>query len=202
MARLNLANWIDCTHSEGPGARFALWTQGCSLHCPGCCNPELWAFTPRTILSSDEMVSKINVARQKSEIEGVTLLGGEPFLQAVGLAEVARWCKDRNLTVMTFTGYTLDELRSNGPEGSDELLACTDLLVAGPYDAGQPETERNWAGSRNQVLHFLTAAYAPGIEYEEQYRHSFEIRLDTQGSIRVNGWPVELSTDPSTQEEA
>ena len=192
MSRLNLAMWIGCTHSEGPGPRFALWTQGCLLRCPGCCNPQMWPLLPRHVLDAAEVMAMVDAARREHGIEGVTFLGGEPFLQARGLAELARRCRAAGLTVMVFTGFWREQLVDDAYAGASELLAACDLLVDGPFLAAEPETERNWAGSRNPRFHFLTGAYTPGIERDPRYRPSAEVRIGPDGMLRVNGWPVEL----------
>jgi anaerobic ribonucleoside-triphosphate reductase activating protein len=127
--------------------------------------------------------------RFPSSIEGITLLGGEPFEQAQGATELARAAKARGLTVMVFSGYTLDELRAR--EGSAELIAATDLLVDGRYERNLPEPSppdgRRWIGSQNQVMHFLTPAYSPD---DPQFRaaNTIEIRWSRTG-LSINGWP-------------
>lgn len=118
-----------------------------------------------------------------TQVEGVTFLGGEPFEQDEGLAEVARAAHALGLTVMTFTGFTREEI-AHSP-----LYAATDLLVDGRYDATQPETERLWVGSRNQRFHYLTDRYKPGIERGTERR--IEVRLHGN-RVELNGWPERL----------
>lgn len=180
---------MNVTEAEGPGPRFALWVQGCTVRCPGCCNPGM--FDP----GAGSGVSPAEVVRQMASvcdrIEGVTLLGGEPFEQAVPLAEVARSSHAFGLSVMTFSGYTLEELRSAREPGVAELLAETDLLVDGRYDRDRPELERRWVGSANQRFHFLTDRYRPGIEriHPGEPETTVELRIGTDGRVRMNGWP-------------
>ena len=109
MARLNIADWIECTEVEGPGKRFALWVQGCLLRCHDCCNPHMFDMSPRNIIEADQVLKWICIAKDKHDIEGVTFLGGEPMLQAKGLSVVACECKKIGLSVVVFTGYTLDK---------------------------------------------------------------------------------------------
>src|SRR4051812_10002758 len=99
------------------------------------------AGTPRSI---DELLDTIPIS-----VEGITLLGGEPFAQAEQAGTLARAAKQRGLTVMVFSGYTLAELRQRADAA--ELLAACDLLVDGKYERDQPEppppTGRRWIGS-------------------------------------------------------
>ena len=90
MSWLNLASWIPCTEVEGPGKRAALWVQGCDKRCIGCCNPGYLKIMERDILSAETMIERLLAAHDEWDLEGVTFLGGEPFLQAQGLAAGVR----------------------------------------------------------------------------------------------------------------
>ncbi len=201
MAKLNLADWIECTEVEGPGKRFALWVQGCLLRCPECCNPHMFDISPRSITETDEVLKWISLAKDKHNIEGVTFLGGEPMLQAKGLSEVASGCKEMGVSVVAFTGYTLEYLQRNQMPGVSELLSKVDILVDGAFVSAKPETQRNWAGSTNQQFHYLTDHYLAGIEYDPAYAHGFELRLLEDGTLRTNGWPSgDFLKNPSREE--
>ena len=178
---------VPRTEAEGPGWRFALWVQGCPFRCAGCCNPELLSFTPR--VAAPTMRASELVARVLAEdVEGVSLLGGEPFAQAEGLAAVARGVKAAGRTVMIFSGYTLDEIRAMESPAAAELLAHADLLVDGRYEAARRTTSRRWVGSDNQVLHFLSDRYSP-LDARFHEGNHVEIRMKN-GEITLNGWPV------------
>ena len=196
MSKLNIAHTIENTEVEGPGKRFALWVQGCQRQCPGCCNPELFDFIPRTIIGSEKVCEAIQRSKQCNGIEGVTFLGGEPMLQAKGLSEIARYCHQNQLSVMVFTGYTQKELQSENLPFSDELLQYTDLLVDGVFDQNKLEKKRNWVGSTNQKFHFLTDFYPSGIEYDPRFSHGFELRIHSDGTIQANGFPWQNATSP------
>ena len=186
---LRIERFLSPTTAEGPGSRFALWVQGCSLHCPGCCTPKL--FDPRGGHSVSVESLEQTLATASDDIEGVTFLGGEPFEQALPLAELARHARALRLSVMVFSGYTLEELRARHDEGVDALLEQTDLLVDGRYDAALPERERRWAGSRNQRFHFFTNAYSPGIEQvgSDEAQRQIDIHVRADGTVEINGWP-------------
>src|SRR5687767_14548277 len=128
---LSIAQIVEDTEAEGPGRRFALWVQGCPMRCPGCCNPEMLRFEGGESVAPDLLADRIlGVVPQ---VEGVSFLGGEPFAQATGLAEVARVVRRAGRSVMVYTGFTLGELRAKKDVGVDALLEETDLLVDGRY---------------------------------------------------------------------
>jgi anaerobic ribonucleoside-triphosphate reductase activating protein len=190
VTRLRVARWVPVTEAEGPGRRFALWLQGCRLACPGCCNPELWDAARGRAAAPGEVTAALAAVR--GEVEGITLLGGEPFDQAAGAARVARAARGMGLSVAVFTGYRLEELAARGDRGTRALLAAADLLVDGRYDASRPERERRWVGSRNQRFHFLTDRYAPGVEavHPGEPAETVELHLGPDGSLVRSGWPV------------
>ena len=184
---LRVATIVDDTEAEGPGHRFALWVQGCPIRCAGCCNPEMFDERAGTPTAIDELEARLARA---TGVEGVTFLGGEPFAQAAGLGELARRARRRGLTVMVFSGYTLEALRAR-PDAAP-LLAEIDLLVDGPYDQARaeppPPLGRRWIGSQNQVMHHLTAAYAPD-DPRLREANTIEIRVSKEGLL-INGWPT------------
>jgi len=198
---LQVAQIVPCTEAEGPGRRFALWFQGCPLRCPGCCNPEMLPFEGGTMIPLDVLVAQIEEAVQSQGVEGVTLLGGEPLAHAGGAAVLARMMRRRERSVMVFSGYTLEEARRLPDPAVAELLACTDILVDGPYLREQPETRRRWIGSANQRIHFLSARYHAD-DPRWLLPNTLEIRLRGP-ELTVNGFParsaVGLWKRPRTQ---
>lgn len=186
---LRLGARVATTRAEGPGARYALWVRGCSLRCPGCCNPQLFEAGGPERLAVADLLREVWSVRHA--IEGVTLLGGEPFEQAAGLAVFARGARELGLSVMAFSGYTLEELRQSADPGVAELLATADVLVDGRYDSARPEGDRLWAGSANQRFHYLTERYGPEIErpLSGQPLRTVEVRIGTEGRWSGNGWP-------------
>jgi anaerobic ribonucleoside-triphosphate reductase activating protein len=135
------------------------------------------------------MIERLLVAHEEWDLEGVTFLGGEPFLQAQGLAVVAEGVSRAGLSVMTFTGYTMQELHELSLLGTQELLAWIDVLVDGPYDSSSPDCRRNWVGSTNQRFHYLTDRYSASIEGSDVPEREVEWRVRDDGQLVVNGWP-------------
>lgn len=190
---LRVATIVDDTEAEGPGRRWALWVQGCPIRCPGCCNPEMFADDRGAAMTLPELEARLDRAAAAG-VEGISLLGGEPFAQAEGAAAVARAAKARGLTVMVYSGYTLAELQEQARTrpGITDLLAQVDLLVDGRYERDLPEPPpplgRRWLGSTNQVMHYLTDAYAPD---DPQMHGANTVELHWRdGKLLVNGWPA------------
>src|SRR5439155_24200025 len=102
----NIAQTVACTEEEGPGRRFALWIQGCQLRCPGCCNPEMLPFSGGRETPLGDVLAELDAAIAQWDIEGITLLGGEPLAHAAGAAALGRAARRRSLSLMVFTGYT------------------------------------------------------------------------------------------------
>jgi anaerobic ribonucleoside-triphosphate reductase activating protein len=181
---------VPVTRAEGPGARYALWLQGCSIRCPGCCNPQLFEPSGGVLVSPSLLVSEM--ASVRDELEGVTLLGGEPMDQAEALLPLLHGARGLGLSVLLFSGFTLDELRARCEPAVQDVLAAVDVLVDGRYDASRPETERRWAGSTNQAFHYLTSRYSPAIERPApgEPTQTVEVRLHPDGHVSANGWPA------------
>jgi anaerobic ribonucleoside-triphosphate reductase activating protein len=187
-SHLQVAQIIPCTEAEGPGRRFALWVQGCPLRCPGCCNPEMLPVVGGTVLAVEDIVAQVGAAAASHDVEGITLLGGEPLAQASGAAALSRAVRRRGLSVMVFTGYTLAEARRLPDPAVAELLSLTDLLVDGPYMREFPEPRRRWIGSANQEIHFLSDRYHRDDPCWGR-PNTLEIRVQN-GEVLVNGFPA------------
>jgi anaerobic ribonucleoside-triphosphate reductase activating protein len=171
---LEVAARVPDTEAEGPYLRYALWLQGCPLRCAGCCNPGMLPFGAGERVPVERLLEEIRAA---PGIEGVTLLGGEPFAQAGPLLPLAAGVRAGGLGLMAFSGFTLAELRRQGPEAA-ALLGALDLLVDGRYQASRASARRRFVGSENQRVHFLTG----------RYRHLD----DGAGGIGAGPGPVEV----------
>ena len=184
---LQIAQIVPCTEAEGPGRRFALWFQGCPLRCPECCNPEFIPFAGGESITLAAVLKQLDAARGEG-IEGITLLGGEPLAHAAGAAALAAAVRARGLTVMTFTGYTLEEARAMQNADVETLLTHTDILVDGRYVRELPDTTRRWIGSTNQRIHFLSDRYR---EDDPCWRERNTLEIRVRGSeVSVNGFPA------------
>ena len=151
---LRIAGIIQESVCDGPGIRLVVFTQGCFRHCKGCHNPQTHDPNGGYDISVDgllEMVSKNPL------LDGVTLSGGEPFLQAGVLAEFAEKCHQHDLSVMVYTGYQYEEILMQ-EENADwqKLLHVADILVDGPFIQEKAAPEIPFIGSSNQRIFELT----------------------------------------------
>lgn len=185
--RLNLARTLPRSAANGPGQRFVLWVQGCPLACPGCWNPDTWAFERRDLQAVDDLATVILAT---PGIVGVTFTGGEPFAQARALAALAERVAKAGLSVFVFTGYDLAELTS--PEHR-ALLAVTDVLVAGRYLEAERAQGLAWRGSANQRVHFLTSRHGLA-DLDEVAEVEFHVAPD--GTLTVTGFPCDQDLLP------
>ena len=183
---MQIAQVVPVTEAEGPGKRFAVWFQGCPLRCPGCCNPEFLPFKGGHTKTLREMFEWLQRSREESGVEGITMMGGEPFAHLPAAVALATAARALDLSVMTFSGFTLEQLRERPEPEVAELIALSDILVDGPYLREQPDTTRRWIGSQNQRIHFLTPRYS----LDEQWRkkNTLELRL-IDGELTINGFP-------------
>jgi len=181
---IRVARIVRNTTAEGPGNRYAIWVQGCTIRCDGCFNPHLWTAIGGTPTHPESLISDA----AQAGIEGITLLGGEPFDQAAGLAPLAELAQEVGLSVMTFTGRMYEALRTTAEADVHALLDATDLLVDGPYLADQPDLNRPWVGSTNQQFHFLTERYRHLQDRLTELPDRIEARIAANGEISLNGW--------------
>lgn len=186
---LRIFQFIPRTDVEGPGTRACIQVQGCPIHCAGCAVPQTWPVDDGRLVDADFLASQII---SEPSIEGVTFLGGEPFSQAAALAHIGRRIRAQNLSVVTFTGYLLEEIKAANRQDYDELLAVTDLLIDGPFQRERVEFVRPWVGSSNQRFHFLTNRYADLAPKLATTQNKLEVRLKPDGRIFINGLaPIE-----------
>ncbi len=182
---------VPSTEAEGPGKRYAIWFQGCPLRCPGCCNPQFLAFKAGHERSVDDVIRELQTTHREQTLEGITLLGGEPFAHAIAANRIATAARELGLSVMAFTGFILEELHAKHDPQIESLIAKIDLLVDGPYQRELPDTTRRWIGSTNQRIHFLSGRYSANDAYWRE-SNTLEIRVDRDG-ISVNGFPAPLA---------
>ena len=190
MSYLNLAAIRPCTESEGPGRRFAIWCQGCLRRCPSCCNPHMQPIERKHLVEVDKLMKLILKHKAKDGIEGVSFIGGEPILQAEGFAELAQKCQKEGLSVLLFSGYKYKDLLTMESDDVNALLENSDILVDGEFVDSLYDKERDWVGSTNQRVIFLSDRYRAGVEFERGV-HSTEIRVSANG-IEINGWPIDI----------
>lgn len=155
---LELSGIVSDSIVDGPGIRTAVFSQGCPHHCPGCHNPETWAFGVGTPVEEERV---LEIVKSNPLCRGVTFSGGEPFAQAEGFAKLARLLKANGYEVASYTGYTFEQLLQ-GSEAQRTLLECIDLLIDGPFLLEERSLELSFRGSRNQRILDVPKSLAAG----------------------------------------
>lgn len=149
--KVRVAGIINESIVDGPGIRMVVFAQGCKHRCKGCHNPHTHSFDDGELIDTDRI---LNDLKKNPLLDGITLSGGDPFEQAGACAELARKVKDLSLNVITYTGYTYEQLLelSAENEGVKALLDNTDLLVDGPFILEQRNLLLKFRGSENQRI--------------------------------------------------
>ena len=183
---LNVADIEPISVANGPGKRFVIWVQGCPFRCPGCSNDDFLEFKPAQKFTVSELYARVVAEEQ---IEGVTFSGGEPMAQAHALSVLAENLKAAGLSVVCFSGFSLEELRSKQETWQLKLLSQIDVLIDGRYNRNQPGS--GLRGSTNQNLHFLSGKYNE-TTVELKRTKTIELASDAQ-QIRATGvWDSEI----------
>lgn len=181
---LNMMGYVDESEVNGPGCRAVIWVQGCLRECSGCFNPASWSFEINQLIAIDTLVQQI---LSNPRNQGVTFSGGEPFWQAPALAALARRIKAAGLNVMSFTGFTLEQLQSNqAPAGAQDLLEQLDLLIDGAYVQSLAiHSPHSLVSSSNQRVHLFNPAFQDQITWASD---QMEIHILKDGSRIVTGY--------------
>ena len=149
-----------CDIANGTGVRVTLFVSGCTNRCPGCFQPQTWDFCygrPFTAETEAEIFAELD----KRYVDGLTLLGGEPFepKNQPTLTALLRRVKETypSKTVWCFTGFRLEEeLLTDGSyprtDCTDEMLSYIDILVDGRFMLELKDISLQFRGSRNQRI--------------------------------------------------
>lgn len=134
---------------DGPGLRTVIWTQGCPHNCKGCHNPQTHDFNKGFKVNTEDIIAQIKNTRLQ---RGITISGGEPFMQVEPLIEIVKEIKkDTNFDIWIFSGYTIEELTSNKNKDKNiELLRYVDVLVDGKFEEDKKDIDLIFRGSSNQ----------------------------------------------------
>ena len=154
---MNYAGIKYCDIANGLGCRTVLFVSGCRNACKGCFQPQTWDFhygEPFDEKAQEEILHSL----EPDYVQGITLLGGEPFEEEnqAALVPFMRRVREQypNKDVWAFTGYICDkDLIPGGrkyTEYTDELLSMIDILVDGPFMEELKDITLKFRGSRNQ----------------------------------------------------
>jgi anaerobic ribonucleoside-triphosphate reductase activating protein len=166
---------------NGPGARFVVWTQGCSRHCPGCFNQATHSFEAGYELSMEQILKRIPY----NDVKGITISGGEPFEQVEELAYLLEAAKETGLHRLVYTGFTYEELAEMNDFNVRKCLLLTDMLIDGPYQQHNTPTAP-WTGSGNQRIILLNNGNME-IYHDFERKGDMEILIDKNGTVEITG---------------
>lgn len=179
MSMIRIAQTIRNVTVLGPYSRFGLWVQGCERNCPGCISPDTHSLFGGYEKDVGELAEEILLV---PEIEGITISGGEPFLQSKALRELLHEIKrKRDFGVIVYTGYSFSEI------SNDPLVELCDALIDGEY-AKDLDDGLSLRGSKNQRLIFVTDRYRDTLWIGEFGRRT-EILNTLEGGISMVGVP-------------
>ena len=142
MINIHRYEVVENEHLYGPGKRLLLFTQGCSLRCKGCTNQHLWEFGKGIDVTIEEILN------QCTDLDGITLHGGEPLDQANVLVELIKKLKQQGKTVILFTGYIFKELN----KVQKQAWLSSDMVISGRYEERNRNIYLQFRGSTNQKV--------------------------------------------------
>jgi anaerobic ribonucleoside-triphosphate reductase activating protein len=147
MDKIRIAGIEEESIVDGPGIRLVVFTQGCKHNCTGCHNLSTHSFTGGRLIEIDDIVKMV---KENPLLDGITLSGGEPFEQALECSILAKSVKKLGLNVVTYTGYTFEQILKN--KKSRRLLLETDILIDGKFDISKKSMMLQFRGSTNQRI--------------------------------------------------
>ena len=147
--RISLSGVTGDSIVDGPGLRLTIFTQGCLHHCPGCHNPQTHDPEGGSWADTEDILA---AAAENPLLDGITLSGGDPFLQPVPCLALAEGAHKIGLNVWTYTGYTWEALLEENDAEKLALLKETDVLVDGPFLLAERSLALRFCGSRHQRL--------------------------------------------------
>jgi anaerobic ribonucleoside-triphosphate reductase activating protein len=188
MSVLNLAGFLARSEVNGPGTRAVVWVQGCPHRCKGCFNEQFQSFSPAQLVDIRDLADTI---LSLANIDGVTFSGGEPFAQAGPLAALGQQLRSAGLNIVTYSGYTCEQLASGTDPAWPALLAVSDLLIAGPYIADLTCLHLMAGSSNQQVIPLGTKIQSSDkISQTESAGGRSEFTIAPDGSIITSGFPT------------
>lgn len=180
---MKISHYIERTSVLGPYSRSALWVHGCCFSCEGCLAKEMNAGSYKELSPADLSETFLKVA----DTEGITISGGEPFLQSGELATMLDHIKaKRDYGVIVYTGFLKEDLEKNDDPGVQQFLQYIDILIDGHYmqelDDGKP-----YRGSSNQKIHLMTDRYKSVFEdyYNGTDKRNIEIDVEKDNVYMV-----------------
>lgn len=175
---MKIARILYPVHTLGPGERVAIWTYGCEHGCKNCANPELWKWEGKPKTRPESLKALLEQIKQRGAIDGITITGGDPFLDADSLEKILKTVNEYTQDILVYTGYSKEKITVD--KKKNRLLDRIAVLIDGPYR----EEENNGhvlKGSANQKIYYL----------KEQYKKSYEKYIrENNGKYLVENFTV------------
>lgn len=153
---LRIHDILEFSGANGPGSRFVIFFQGCTLGCPNCINPRTHDVNGGRVELIKDVVDRIR--ERACSIEGITISGGEPFLQPIALKSICTEAKEMGLGTIVSTGFTIAELSSN-VSNVEDLFHSIDALVAGRFHQ-EDALPTGLVGSHNKQIVLFSNRYS------------------------------------------
>ncbi len=166
----------------GPGARIGIWTAGCIRKCNECTNPELQAAENFRDLDLKEVFSFLDKLFEEHDVDGITISGGEPFMQTGELKRLVEYLLTKTEDILIYTGYDLETLkkRKHQKEETDFCLEKAAVIIDGRYDSNK-NFSHPLRGSENQRIFYR----------DEETRKKYEKYIDDKrGKNEVQNFQI------------
>ncbi len=167
---LKYAGIIPDSTVDGPGIRTVVFMQGCIHNCPGCHNPQTHDINAGEEITPREL-AKMVLKDISANHAGLTLSGGDPFLQDVELCEMLEFVKKRmpELNIWAYTGYLFEQIKDS------PMLKYLDVVVDGPFVMAKKSLKLIYCGSGNQRLIDVKKSLEQG--------EVVQLKVDKQGRL-------------------
>lgn len=184
---INIADIYQETRTLGPGLRYVIWVRGCHKNCTNCISKD-WQQNDNNYISYETLLEEI--LAKKDKLEGITLSGGEPFLQAYPLSLLFKKIKAlTNLSIIVYTGYRIEELYAKDDIDIINMINESDIIIDGEY-IEELNNDRGIIGSQNQRFNFITDRYKND---EQQFRNcKREVEININKSLLIGVPPKKL----------
>jgi len=177
MMFLRINYLLPKSRANGPGSRFTIWVQGCSIHCPGCSNTDTWDPLKGYSISVNELV---DIIKAESTMDGITITGGEPLDQFDAIYNLC-FKIFGTYSIFLTTGYTLKQIHQ---KKQTKIMNVLDIACLGPFEKDKV-CKNKWKGSENQEIVYLTDL---GVTQSLLPVVSKEIRISKMGEAFVTGF--------------
>ncbi|MDR1832474.1 MAG: radical SAM protein [Fusobacteriaceae bacterium] len=180
-----IGNILYPVHSLGPGTRIGIWLTGCHRNCHGCISPEFKIQHPTERINTEDLLKTMKRVFKNINVDGITISGGEPFLQPGALAILVEGLhrlfshRSSKIDILVYTGFTLQELKNMRKESVHSILSNISVLIDGQY----LEKENNNSplrGSDNQIIHYLDPKCKK--KYNEYMKEGNSLQVFSEGN--------------------